>query len=159
MRLLLTIKVYTFPFVFHCSMDHICQFIFSLCFFFFPHLLALEAPSDSHGSCKMKVTALFHVTIPTLRFLFHWPQTPDFSESKNRLLQTLTPPSWCSLTPFPFFSPPGVQAFIGKSRCVMPSLCFHVPDKALRLHSKWCVRETSERILYVIRLIESSCFL
>lgn len=73
--------------------------------FFFPTPVALEAPSDSHGSCKMKVTALFHVTIPTLRFLFHWLQTPDFSESKNRLLQTLTPPSRCSLTPFHFFPP------------------------------------------------------
>lgn len=52
----------------------------------------LAAPSDSRRSCKMKATALLHVTIPTLPFLFHWPQTPDFSEAKNRPLQTLTPP-------------------------------------------------------------------
>lgn len=46
----------------------------------------LAALSDSQGSCKMKATALLHVTLPTLPFLFHWPQTPDFSEAKNRLL-------------------------------------------------------------------------
>lgn len=62
---------------------------------------SLAALSDSRGSCKMKATALLHVTLPTLPFLFHWPQTPDFSAVKNRLLETLIPPS----SPPPYLSP------------------------------------------------------
>ncbi len=58
----------------------------------------LAALSDSHESCKMKATALLHVTPQTLPFLFLRPQTPDFYDAKNRLLQTLTPPPCCPLT-------------------------------------------------------------
>lgn len=113
----------------------------------------LAAFSDSHGSCKMKATALLHVTLHTLPFLFHWPQTPDFSEAKNRLLQTLTPPPRCPLIS-PFF-PLSVQAFIGKSLCVLPILYLHMADKVPRL--SLCERDI--RILYVISLIEDFCFL
>lgn len=54
-------------------------------------------------------------------------RTPDFFEAKNRLFKTLDPRA---LQFDPFF-PPGVQAALGKSPCV-------VPDKAPRLPSEWC---------------------
>lgn len=99
-----------------------CVFFF---FCFFPlQRNALGAPSDSYGSCKMKVTVPFLVTIPTARFLFHWSQTPDFTKSKNRLLQT--PP----LSPFPHpYSFPLL-------RPALASTC-QEKKKALCLHSKW----------------------
>ena len=76
------------------------SYLFVFCFTPPPALAAL---SDSQGSCKMKATALLHVTIPTLPFPFHWPQTPDFSEAKNRLLQTLTPPFLTTPSPLSLF--------------------------------------------------------
>lgn len=152
-RLLFTIRVYTFfPCVLHCRVDHICQFIFSLCFVLLPPL-ALEAPSDSHGSCKMKVTALFHVTIPTRRFHFHWPQTPDFLVSKNRLLQTLTLPSPSA----PSTPPPPFSVY----RLLLGSLTLLCPVFASMCQTKIYVPVwgTDIRILYVSRLIEGFGFL
>lgn len=115
------------------SVQNMCAILY-VCVLLFPQS---SQRSESHGSCKMKATALLHVTLPTFSFLFHWPQTPDFSEPKNRLLQTLTPPPH-------FPSPtPTVQAFIG--------MFLRWPFLASIGHTKphvsiqsLCVKETSE---------------
>lgn len=101
-------------------------------------------------------------------FMSLYPRSPFFSIGRRHLiflrlkidpfrpsLPLPTPPQ-----PSPSFAP-GVQAFNGKSLCVMPILHFHVPDKAPRLHSQLCVSlwERDVRILYAIRLIESVWFL
>lgn len=108
-------------FYLRCFADYLYSFtsvrnmyaIFYVCVLLFPQP---SQRSESRGSCKMKATALLHVTLPTFSFLFHWPQTPDFSQPKNRLLQTLTPPPH-------FPSPtPTEQAFIGMCLCDAPSL-------------------------------------
>lgn len=66
---------------------HKCHFISVSFFWFCPEP---SQRSESHGLRKMKAAALVHVTLPMFLFLFHWSETPDFSEPKNRPLWTLT---------------------------------------------------------------------
>lgn len=68
-------------------MMHKCHFISVSFFWFCPEP---SQRSESHGLRKMKAAALVHVTLPMFLFLFHWSETPDFSEPKNRPLWTLT---------------------------------------------------------------------
>lgn len=91
------------------------KFVFwIICHFTFVYVLSTPAAlSESHGSCKKQVTVSHPVTLPTLPFPFHWLQTPDFFKTKNRLLQTPSPPSCCPLTSIHLL-PPGTQAFMGK---------------------------------------------
>lgn len=116
--------------------------------FYFTPPPSLAALSDSRGSCKMKTTKLLHVTLPTLPFLFHWPQTPDFFEAKNRLLQTLTPPPRCPspLSLFPSWS----TGFYGEvslryAHCLLP-FARQSPTSLFRMVFL-CVRETSESFM------------
>ena len=52
---------------------------------------------------KRKWQRCFMSLYPRSPFLFYWPQTPGFSEAKNRVLQTLThPPSLLPPHLFPF---------------------------------------------------------
>lgn len=165
-RLLLTISVYkshfylsyfTFLIIFFCYSFHtfiplvsvwtIYAISYLFAFYFTPPP-SLAALSDSSGSCKMKTTKLLHVTLPTLPFLFHWPQTPDFFEAKNRLLQTLTPPPRCPspLSLFPSWS----TGFYGEvslryAHCLLP-WARQSPTSLFRMVFL-CVRETSESFM------------
>lgn len=133
------------------------SYLFTFCFTPPP---TLAAPSDSRRSCKMKATALLHVTIPTVPFLFHWPQTPDFSEAKNRPLQTLTPPPLFPLNPLPFFLLLVYRLSMGSLSVLCPfftSMCQIKPRVCI--HSCVSLWERDVRILYAVRLIESVWFL
>lgn len=161
MRLSLTIKVYKSHFYLSylslqfftlrcvsCQYESYMSFYICLCFVL-PHPPTLAALSDSHGSCKMKATALLHVTLPTLPFLFHWPQTPDFSEAKNRLLQTLTPPPRCP-SPLSLFSSRCTGVYWEVSvRCAHSLLpCVRQsPPVSIQSGGSLCVRETSESFM------------
>jgi len=106
-------------------MEHCVYVILCVCVLFFPRLLE---HSESHESCKIKATALPHVTLPTLSFLFLWPQTPDFSESKNRLLQTLTAPLCIYKISFLLSLP--LRNSLLRRLSPLPVFCFSAPDKA-----------------------------
>lgn len=135
-------------------MDHM-PFKKNICLCFaVPQPPTLAPLSDSHGSCKMKATVLLHVTLPTLPFLFHWQQTPDFSDAKNRLLQTLTPPPCCPLTSFPFF----LSVYRLSKRSLSALCAFFASMCQTKLHvfiqSGVSLCERDVRILNGIRLIE-----
>lgn len=129
-------------------MMHKCHFISVSFFWFCPEP---SQRSESHGLRKMKAAALVHVTLPMFLFLFHWSETPDFSEPKNRPLWTLT--QRLTLTfllslyrLFSYFFSGGL--FIARS---------YVPDKVPRLPSFrvvcLCEREREKLETFIVYLL------
>lgn len=90
--------------------------------------------SEPHRSCKTAATALFMSLYPCFLFWFYWPQIPDFSKPKNRVLQTVTLLHLCFplvLSIFLFLS----EGLLSGGLSALPVLCSPVPDKYPHIHS------------------------
>ena len=116
-----------------CQYGPYMPFHIYLCFVL-PHPQPLQRPLTHTDHVKWKRQRCF---------MSLYPRSPFFSIGRRHLIflrLKIDPfrPSPPPPQPSPFFAP-GVQAFNGKSLCVMPILRFHVPDKAPRLYSQLCL--------------------